>query len=189
MTTDHGQHDHDHQHSPDHSHDHDHGDGTAGEYDHRVHHIANAELTEDTMQTTGMRRREAISGKSVGSSEIWMGETIVPPATGSGNHHHGDSETGIYVVKGNPEFVFLDGDVETRLRTEPGDYVFVPPFVPHREENPDPANEAVVVIARSTQEAIVVNLDDLVWVGPVAVGKASPDQRTWHDHEIEQQSP
>ena len=40
------------------------------------------------------------------------------------------------------------------------------------EENPDPDGEAVVVIARSTQEAIVVNLDDLVWVGPVAVGTA-----------------
>jgi uncharacterized RmlC-like cupin family protein len=163
------------------------GAGPEPAYDRRLHHVAGAALTEETMQTSGMRRREAISGKSVGSTEIWMGETIVPPATGSGNHHHGESETGIYVVTGHPEFVFLDQDVETRLRTEPGDYVYVPPFVPHREENPDPDDEAVVVIARSTQEAIVVNLDDLVWVGPVAVGKASPEQRTWHDHEIEQQ--
>lgn len=157
-------------------------------YDRRLHHVASTELTEATTQTSGMRRREAISGKSVGSSEIWMGETIVPPTTGSGNHHHGKSETAIYVVSGHPEFVFLDGEVETRLRTEPGDYVYVPPFVPHREENPDPEDEAVVVIARSTQEAIVVNLDDLVWVGPVAVGKAAPDRRTWHDHEVEQRA-
>ena len=118
---------------------------------------------------------------TVGSSEIWMGETVVPPATGSGNHHHGKSETGIYVVQGHPEFVFLEGEDETRLKTSPGDYVYVPPWVPHREENPDPNDEAVVVIARSTQEAIVVNLDDLVWVGPVAVGQRSPDQRTWHE--------
>jgi hypothetical protein len=46
--------------------------------------------------------------------------------------------------------------------------------VPHREENPDPGEEAVVVIARTTQEAIVVNLDSLAWVGPVAVGEAAP---------------
>ncbi len=157
-------------------------------YDRRLHQVSGTALTEQTTQTSGMRRREAISGKSVGSDKIWMGETIVPPATGSGNHHHGDSETGIYVVKGHPEFVFLDGEVETRLRTEPGNYVYVPPFVPHREENPDPEDEAVVVIARSTQEAIVVNLEDLVWVGPVAVGTVSPDQRTWHDHEVEQQA-
>jgi uncharacterized RmlC-like cupin family protein len=64
-------------------------------------------------------------------------------------------------------FVFLDleGDepVETRVQTGPGDYVFVPPYVPHREENPDPETEAVVVIARTTQEAIVINLDGLDW--------------------------
>ena len=128
-----------------------------------------------------MRRREAISGNTVGSSEIWMGETVVPPATGSGNHHHGKSETAIYVVQGHPEFVFLEGEQEIRLQTSPGDYVYVPPWVPHREENPDQNDDAVVVIARSTQEAIVVNLDDLVWVGPVAVGQRSPDQRTWHE--------
>jgi uncharacterized RmlC-like cupin family protein len=47
-----------------------------------------------------------------------------------------------------------------RLETQPGDYIFVPPYVPHREENPGSA-EAVVVIARSSQEAIVVNLESL----------------------------
>ena len=71
------------------------------------------------------------------------------------------------MVSGTPAFVFLDveGDepVETRIVTAPGDYVFVPPYVPHREENPDPDIEAVVVIARSTQDAIVVNLDGLDW--------------------------
>jgi uncharacterized RmlC-like cupin family protein len=151
------------------------------ELDRRLHQVRPDELSEATSQTSGMRRREAISGATVGSSQIWMGETIVPPSTGSGNHHHGRSETGIYVVQGHPEFVFLDGDEETRLQTSPGDYVYVPPWVPHREENPDPDGEAVVVIARSTQEAIVVNLDDLVWVGPVAVGRRSPDQKTWHE--------
>ena len=67
------------------------------------------------------------------------------------------------MVRGNPVFVFYDaeGAQETRIETKPGDYVFVPPWVPHREENPDPANEAVVVIARTTQEAIVVNLPSL----------------------------
>lgn len=171
--------------SQDHRHERDHRQrherAIEHDLDRRLHQIPAAELTDDTMQTTGMIRREAISGRTVGSSAIWMGETIVPPATGSGNHHHGESETGIYVVDGHPEFVFLDHGTETRLATSPGDYVYVPPWVPHREENPDPDDPARVVIARSTQEAIVVNLDDLVWVGPVAVSKASPEQRTWHE--------
>jgi uncharacterized RmlC-like cupin family protein len=138
----------------------------------QLHQVAPAALSGDTAQTGGMRRLAAISGSTVGSHDLWMGQTHVAPLTGSGNHHHGISETGIYVVSGHPEFVFLDDSagkaVERRLRTGPGDYVYVPPWVPHREENPDPDDEAVVVIARTTQEAIVVNLPDLRWAGPAS---------------------
>jgi uncharacterized RmlC-like cupin family protein len=141
----------------------------------RLHTIAPGGLLGQTTQTTGMKRLEAISGKTVGAQALWMGQTHVAASTTSANHHHGASETAIYVVSGNPTFVFLDVDgdepVETRIDTAPGDYVFVPPYVPHREENPDDAIEAVVVIARTTQEAIVVNLDGLDWA-EVRLGNA-----------------
>jgi uncharacterized RmlC-like cupin family protein len=127
----------------------------------RIHHVRAGELIGDTAQTSGMRRFEAISGKTVGSAKLWTGETHVAPATASGDHHHGEAETSIYVVSGRPEFVFHDGTGEVRIRTAPGDHVFVPPFVPHREENPDPDEPAVVVLSRSTQEGIVVNLPGL----------------------------
>lgn len=125
-----------------------------------LRHIPGAKLSADTNQTTGMTRREAVSGATVGSRKVWMGQTHVAPATSSGDHHHGEAETAIYVLTGHPVFVFADGDEEVRIETEPGDYVFVPPFVPHREENPG-GEEAVVVIARSSQEGIVVNLPNL----------------------------
>jgi uncharacterized RmlC-like cupin family protein len=127
----------------------------------RVHHIKASELSSATAQTAGMQRLAAITGASVGSEKIWMGETWVSPETVSDNHHHGESETAIFVRSGNPEFVFHDGVAEVRIVTAPGDYIFVPPYVPHREENPDTDNPAVIVIARSTQEAIVVNLPAL----------------------------
>jgi uncharacterized RmlC-like cupin family protein len=127
----------------------------------RLHQVAGGTLAADTAQSSGMRRFEAISGKRVGSRELWMGETHVGPNTASANHHHGESETAIYVVSGHPVFVFLEDGSERRLQTQPGDYVYVPPFVPHREENPSNTDEAVVVIARTTQEAIVVNLQSL----------------------------
>jgi uncharacterized RmlC-like cupin family protein len=127
----------------------------------RLHHVRAGELDLNTAQSSGMTRLAAISGARVGAAELWMGETHVAPATASANHHHGESETAIYVVSGRPEFVFHDGAQEVRIATGPGDYVFVPPFVPHREENPDASEPAVVVIARSTQEAIVVNLPAL----------------------------
>jgi uncharacterized RmlC-like cupin family protein len=127
----------------------------------RIHHVKAGELSSATEQTAGMQRMAAISGGSVGSEKIWMGETHVSPTTVSGNHHHGESETAIFVRSGHPEFVFHDGTKEVRIATAPGDYIFVPPYVPHREENPDRDDPAVIVIARSTQEAIVVNISEL----------------------------
>ncbi|MHB1509173.1 MAG: cupin domain-containing protein [Acidimicrobiales bacterium] len=126
-----------------------------------VQHIKAGTLSTDTAQTPGMQRYEAISGRGLGCEALWMGETRVAPGARSSNHHHGYSETAIYVLTGHPVFVVAEGIGERRIETSPGDYVYVPPFVPHREENPDMNMGAVVVIARSTQEAIVINLADL----------------------------
>jgi uncharacterized RmlC-like cupin family protein len=129
----------------------------------RLRLIRSGELSGATAQTAGMIRSAAISGDLVGSQGLWMGRTELPPGVSSGDHHHGESETGIYVVSGSPVFICRDPDSGEliRLETKPGDYVWVPPHVPHREENPSPDVPAVVVIARSTQEAIVVNVDAL----------------------------
>ena len=119
-------------------------------------------LSGDTAQSSGMQRSAAISGAQVGAGELWMGRTVMAPGGQSADHHHGESETGIYVVAGTPAFAFRDpesGEI-VRLRAQPGDFVWVPPHVPHREENPG-GTEAVLVVARSTQEAIVVNLSGL----------------------------
>ncbi|MDO9457701.1 cupin domain-containing protein [Nocardioides sp.] len=127
-----------------------------------LRHVPAADLDGGTAQTPGMQRLAAI-GAQVGAEGLWMGQTHVGPQVRSGDHHHGEAETAIYVVSGHPEFVFLDEETgeEVRLQPAPGDYVFVPPWTPHREENNDADVEAVVVIARNTQEAIVVNLPSL----------------------------
>jgi uncharacterized RmlC-like cupin family protein len=130
----------------------------------RLEHVSGSQLSPDTAQTSGMRRFAAISGSTVGSERLWMGRTEVEPGTSSGDHHHGDSETAIFVVSGHPVFVFADhgnGGEDVRIETAPGDFVFVPPFVAHREENPSADETAVVIIARSSQEAVVVSLPGL----------------------------
>jgi uncharacterized RmlC-like cupin family protein len=128
-----------------------------------LRHVRADQLDAETAQSSGMQRFAAISNANVGSTRLWMGQTHVRPATRSADHHHGEAETAIYVVSGRPEFVFLDehSGEEVRVRAAPGDYIFVPPYTPHREENNDPEHEAVVVLARSTQEAIVINLPSL----------------------------
>jgi uncharacterized RmlC-like cupin family protein len=135
--------------------------GRPGASARRLHHVRVGQLSDDTAQTGNMRRCEAISGKAVGAAALWMGETHMAPGTRSADHHHGSTETAIYVVSGSPRFVFVDHGVEVAIETAPGDYVFVPPWLPHREENPSPDTDAVVVIARSSQEAVVVNLASL----------------------------
>ncbi|MFI6730250.1 cupin domain-containing protein [Streptomyces sp. R-74717] len=117
----------------------------------RVHHVASGELDGYA----------AISGGTVGSKKLWMGLVENPPLSSTDNHHHGDSEAGIYVVSGHPVFVYHDGTQEVRLAANPGDFFLVPPLVPHREENPDPNEPAVVVIARTTQEPIKVSVPGL----------------------------
>jgi len=125
--------------------------------------ITPGELSGNTAQSSGMLRSAAISGAQVGAGQLWMGRTVMAPGGQSADHHHGHSETGIYVVSGTPAFAFRDPDSGeiVRLQSGPGDFVWVPPHVPHREENPSPDTEAVLVVARSTQEAIVVNLPGL----------------------------
>jgi len=127
----------------------------------RLHHVPADACSSATAQTSGMSRFAAITGDGAGSRALWMGRTHVAPGASSGPHHHGRSETAIYVVTGTPSFVYRDGDREVRIRTRPGDFVYVPPFVPHVEPNEGSDEEAVVVVARTTQEAIVVNLADL----------------------------
>ncbi|MGY1680651.1 cupin domain-containing protein [Geodermatophilus sp. SYSU D01176] len=69
---------------------------------------------------------------------------------GAGNPR---AETAIHVVHGNPVLFSAENGEEVQLAAEAGDHVFVPPHTPHREENPTD-EEAVVAIARSSQEAI-----------------------------------
>ena len=127
----------------------------------RLRRVSPEDATADTAQTHGMVRRAGVCESTVGASKIWMGETHMAPGVMSGAHHHGDNETSIYVLSGNPVFIFMADGVEERLETKPGDYIYVPPFVPHIESNEGSAEEAVVIIARSSQEAIVENLDSL----------------------------
>jgi uncharacterized RmlC-like cupin family protein len=127
----------------------------------QLRHVPSEACSAATAQTPGMNRLAALSGETVGSRAIWMGQTHMAPRVTSGPHHHGASETGIYIVSGHPEFIYKDGDREVRVRTKPGDYIYIPPFVHHVESNAHSDHEAVVVIARTTQEAIVENLDQL----------------------------
>ena len=106
-----------------------------------------------------MTRFAAISGDTVGSQQLWLGRVIAPSGMASAVHHHGDSESAIYVVRGRVTFFTGEG-LRERIVAGPGDFLFVPPNSLHVEANFGD-EEAELIVARSTQEGIVVNRDDL----------------------------
>jgi uncharacterized RmlC-like cupin family protein len=102
---------------------------------------------------------EAISGRTVGAQHLWLGRAVAPPGTTSGVHHHGASETAIYVLRGRSTLFFGEG-LRERLELQAGDFAFVPAWAIHAEGNLG-AEAAEVVLARSTPEAIFVDLPEL----------------------------
>lgn len=116
-------------------------------------------LGHDTAQTPGLQRLEAVSAKLTGSQSLWMGLSVLPPGARTGVHHHGESETAIYVRRGTGRW-WVGDKLDEPHEARPGDFVFIPPYVVHWEENGSDTEPVEMIIARSTQEAIVVNLDD-----------------------------
>jgi uncharacterized RmlC-like cupin family protein len=115
------------------------------------------QLDDLTPQTTGMRRLAAISHVRVGSEALWAGIMLAEPDTASSVHHHGHLETVVYVLSGRSQ-VRWGNRLEHEVDLEAGDFVFIPPYVPHQEINPSPDQPTQWVVVRSGPEAVVVTL-------------------------------
>src|SRR5258707_13600064 len=126
--------------------------------EHGIRIVRANELDTNTPQTPGMTRAAAITYARAGAQKLWAGTVVVQPDVRTGPHHHGELETVIYIVRGRARFRWGDR-LEYVAEAGPGDFIYVPPFVPHQEINalPDAPVEAVVV--RSGQEPVVINLD------------------------------
>ena len=120
--------------------------------------IRAGELDANTPQTTGMTRAAAITQARVGASKLWAGTVIVHPNAKTGPHHHGEVETVLYVIRGRDRMRWGD-QLEFTDEAGPGDFIYVPPFVPHQEINARRDEPVECVVVRSGQDPIVVNLD------------------------------
>lgn len=124
----------------------------------QVRVIKSHQFDANTPQTPGMQRVAAVSKELSGSQGLWAGITVVAPNIASGIHHHGKTETVIYVVSGHAKMRWGDR-MQYEADVEPGDFIYVPPFAPHQEINPSPDTPSQWVIVRNSQEPIVVNLE------------------------------
>ncbi len=134
--------------------------------------VKSTDLDSNTAQTPGMSRAAAINYAKAGANKLWAGTVNIQPDAKTGAHHHGELESVIYVVSGRARMRWGD-NLEYFAEAETGDFIYVPPFVPHQEINASPDEELVCVLVRSDQKAIVVNLDiepveepHELWIGP-----------------------
>ncbi|MFL6799788.1 MAG: cupin domain-containing protein [Xanthobacteraceae bacterium] len=134
--------------------------------------VPGSSLDSNTAQTPGMDRKAAINYARVGAQKIWAGTVSIKPDAKTGAHHHGELESVIYVVRGKARMRWGE-QLEFVAEAGPGDFIFVPPFVPHQEINASPHEPLECVVIRSDNEAVVVNLD----VVPVE----KPEQVLWID--------
>jgi uncharacterized RmlC-like cupin family protein len=141
---------------------------------HGVRVVRSGELDTNTAQTPGMNRAAAINFAKAGAQKLWAGTVSIHPDAKTGAHHHGALESVIYVVRGKARMRWGER-LEFVAEAGPGDFIFVPPFVPHQEINASADEALECVLVRSDQEAVVVNLDiDPVekpeavrWVDPI----------------------
>lgn len=126
--------------------------------DHGVRIVHADELDFNTAQTQGMTRAAAINRAKAGAQKIWAGTVTIQADAQTGAHHHGELESVIYVIRGRARLRWGE-QLEFFAEAGPGDFIFVPPFVPHQEINAAPDEPLVCVVVRSDPEAVVVNLD------------------------------
>jgi uncharacterized RmlC-like cupin family protein len=121
--------------------------------------IVSAErFDRNTPQTPGMTRAAAINRALAGANKLWAGTAHIHPDAKTAPHHHGELESIIYIVSGRARMRWGER-LEFAAEAGPGDFIFVPPFVPHQEINANRDEPLVCVVVRSDQEPVVVNLD------------------------------
>jgi len=132
------------------------------------------ELDTNTPQTPGMNRAAAITQATAGAQKLWAGTVVIHPDAKTGAHHHGSLESVIYVVSGRARMRWGE-QLEFVAEAGPGDFIFVPPYVPHQEINALADEPLSCVLVRSDQEPVVVNLDipaveapeEVRWIDPI----------------------
>lgn len=135
--------------------------------------IRGDQLDSNTPQTPGMARAAAINAARVGAQKLWAGTVSIQPNARTGAHHHGPLESVIYIVRGRARMRWGER-LEFVAEAGPGDFIFVPPYVPHQEINASPEAPLECVLVRSDQDPVVVNLEiaaveapePVVWVDP-----------------------
>jgi uncharacterized RmlC-like cupin family protein len=128
-------------------------------------------FSQDTAQTPGSHRVAAITREHGTPSSMWGGLFTVAAGGQTAIHHHGKQDTVVYALPGTAPIR------EFSAPAQPGDFVYVPAYLPHKEINLSEDAEFTWVVVRSTPQPIVVNLPDEHWSGGQANGNTQGTTR------------
>jgi len=112
-----------------------------------------------TAQSGGLALVTGVGRQHTPATRLWFGKASNRPGFRSLPHHHGEAETGAYVLSGRARIYFGDGYREF-VDLSTGDFMYVPPFLPHLEANMSVTEELWWLACRSP-ENIVINLPDV----------------------------
>lgn len=118
----------------------------------------------------GLHQFEGISAESVGSRALCTHLLEIPPGGRAKAHRHAGHETAIYLFEGQT-VVWFGEQLESRAEAGPGDFVYIPPNVPHVPINASDTEWVRALVARtdpSEQESVELlpHLDDLPHLAP-----------------------
>ena len=89
-----------------------------------------------------------ISQETVGTKGLSMNMVVIPPGGSPKAHYHKDFETAIYLLKGRVETWFGKNLKESMINEE-GDFVYIPPGVPHKPINLSETETALAIVSRN----------------------------------------
>lgn len=101
---------------------------------------------------------EGISASTAGSKHLCMHLVVIPPGGKAVAHYHDGYETVIYIIQGKAETKY-GNNLEQSTVNEAGDFLFIPPNLPHQPINLSDTEEVIAVVARNDpneQESVVV---------------------------------
>lgn len=101
---------------------------------------------------------EGISAATAGSQHLCMHLVIIPPGGRAVAHYHDGFETTIYIIQGKAETRY-GKNLEHSTINEAGDFLFIPPNLPHQPINLSDTEQVIAVVARNDpneQESVVV---------------------------------
>ena len=123
-----------------------------------VKRVAKEALIGNTGQNADMERVIAVSRDTVGSKQLYSSIVTTAPLGRTEIHHHGECETSIYILSGRARFYSGEGLREI-VEAAQGDFIYVPAYEVHVEENASDSEPLVVLLSRNCAGSVVHYVD------------------------------